>query len=223
MTPNATFIDDVQEPPTTVLESGRPPSVGLGAWVLRLLAQNAVSGSNRERYGAPLDETDIDAAARECWVALLTPIGPYRGRRREAERFREIDRVALMLSEGWLAWEHYGLRRTRKEVGESMGLTVRQLRSREALLQRAIDYFRLGWQVEPAFRGRPSGRGWKPATGRGPLGRVAARLGFSERTLYRHLYESETIDIDVVDRAVCNEGSITVRDLYPDLDDDTPT
>lgn len=207
-------MDDAEEPPTTALERGRSPSPGLGWLVLRSLAEQAALGSNCTAP-APRD------AVRECWIALLTPIGPYWGRRRQSERFREIDRVGLMLSEGWLAWEHYALRRTRQEVGEILGLTVRQLRRREAMLQRAIDYFGLDRQVKPAFQGRPPARGWKPATGRGPRARLAAQLGFSERTLYRHLHQGDVIDIDILDRAVCNWGSpALLRDLYPELYDD---
>ena len=129
----------------------------------------------------------------------------------------------MMLAEGWTAWEHYDMRRTREEAADLLGLTPRQLRTREALLQRAIDHFGLGWTVKPAFRGRPPGRGWKPATGgrRGTRRQVASLLGVSERTLYRFLHEMDEVDEGVVDRILCNAGtSTTLRDLYPDLYDD---
>ena len=196
---------------TTVLESGEAPSVSVGVRVLLALAEAAVPDGT---------ERQVRAAARGCWQSLLRPCRPYRGRRRGAERYRELDRVPMMLAEGWVAWDHYDVRRTRQETADLMGLTPRQLRTREALLQRAIDHFGLDWKVKPAFRGRPPGRGWKPATGRGPRGRVAARLGFSERSLYRFLHEVDEVDIDVVDQTLCNAGTSTMLcDLYPDLYD----
>ena len=151
---------------TTVLESGEAPSVSVGVRVLLALAEAAVPDGT---------ERQVRAAARGCWQSLLRPCRPYRGRRRRAERYRELDRVPMMLAEGWVAWDHYDVRRTRQETADLMGLTPRQLRTREALLQRAIDHFGLDWKVKPAFRGRPPGRGWKPATGRGPL--AVSRLG----------------------------------------------
>jgi hypothetical protein len=59
--------------------------------------------------------------------------------------------------------------------------------------------------------------------GRGPRGRVAARLGFSERSLYRFLHEVDEVDevdIDVMDQTLCNAWtSPMLSDLYPDLYD----
>ena len=216
MTANATSIDETQ----TSIETGDAPSVQIGLFLVQDLASTALTGDQDDDVGASdVDFNEIEGAAFDCLEALLTPIKPYRGRRREAERFRELHRVALMLAEGWIAWEHYQVSRTRTEVAGIMALTPRQLRTRELLLQRAIDYFELGWEVAPAFRGRPPGRGWKPATGGRPgtLRHVAARLGVSERMLYRFLHGMEdSIHVDVVDRVLTNAGaSTTLRDLYP--------
>jgi len=198
----------------TVLESGEAPSVSLGVRVLLGLAEAAVPDGT---------ERQVQAAARGCWQSLIRPCGPYRGWRRRRERHREQDRVPMMLAEAWIAWEHYDMRRTRKEAADLLGLTPRQLRTREALLQLAIDHLGLDWTVKPAFRGRPPGRGWKPAAGGRPgtLRQVAASLGVSERSLFRFLHEMHEVDIDVVDRVLCNARTPTMlRDLYPDLYDD---
>jgi hypothetical protein len=125
----------------------------MGLVLLQDLAWAAITGDGEEE----VEENDvafdeIEDAAFDCLEALLTPIKPYRGQRREAERFRELDRVALMIAEGWIAWEHYQVSRTRPEVASLMALTVRQLRTREALLRRAIDYSELGWEVAPGWR-----------------------------------------------------------------------
>jgi hypothetical protein len=220
VTVNATITRDES---LTSIESGEPPSVNMGITLLQDLAWQALSertDADESPDQARLDE--IEDSAIDCLDALLRPIGPLTGQRRKAERFGEMDRVALMLADGWIAWEHYDIWRTRDEAASLMGLTPRQLRTREALLQRAIDHFELDLEVKPAFRGRPPGRGWRPATGGRPgtLRRVAAQLGVSERMLYRFLHEDETVHVDVVDRVLCNAGTSTMlRDLYPDLYD----
>lgn len=220
MTVNATTTP---AEPLTLIESGEPPSVNMGITLLEDFAWQALSDrADADESPNPARLDEIEDSAIDCLEALLTPIRPLTGQRRKAERFGEMDRVALMLAEGWIAWEHYDLWRTRNEAASLMGLTPRQLRTREALLQRAIDHFGLDLEVKPAFRCRPPGRGWKPATGGRPgtLRRVAAQLGISERMLYRFLHEDEAVHLDVVDRVLCNAGTSTMlRDLYPDLYD----
>lgn len=70
-------------------------------------------------------------------------------------RVHGVDRVLLMLSEGWHAWEHYLLGRTRKEVAPLLGLTPRQVRTCDELFRRAHDHFGIAHDIRPPFRGRP--------------------------------------------------------------------
>ncbi len=187
---------------------------------LELLDELAWIALTEDGDAGEADDDEVESAAFDCLEALLAPVEPYRGRRREAERVRKLDRAASMLAEGGLAWAHYAAGRTRRETAAVLRLSMRQLRTRESLLQRAIDYFQLAWTVGPAFRGRPVLSAWKPATGGRPGTRrhVAAQLGVSERMLYRFLHEiDDTIHVDVVDRVLCNAAtSTTLRDLYPD-------
>jgi hypothetical protein len=60
-----------------------------------------------------------------------------------------------MIAQGRLAEEHYQLNRTRPETAKRMGLTPRQLRTRERLLHRALNHIGLAWEIGPPFRGRP--------------------------------------------------------------------
>ena len=194
----------------------RPASIALGLELLDELAWIALAGDGE---GGEVDDDDLDAAAFDCLEALLAPIKPYRGRRREAERFRKMDRAALMLAEGGLAWAHDDASRPRREAATALRLSARQLRTRESLLQRAIDHFGIELTVSPAFRGRPVLSGWRPAAGGRPGTRrhIAAQLGVSERMLYRFLHELDVIHVDVADRVLCNaDTSTTLRDLYPD-------
>lgn len=210
MTANATT-----DLPLASINPALPASIEMGLEVLDELAWIALAGDGE---GTEVDDDEVDVAAFDCLESLLAPIEPYRGRRREAERFRKLDRTALMLAEGGLSWAHYDAGRPRREAAAALRLSVRQLRTREVLLQRAIDYFALDWVVGPAFRGRPVLTGWKPAIGGRPgtLRFVAARLGISERMLYRMLHVSKVIHVDVVDRVLCNaDTSTTLRDLYP--------
>jgi hypothetical protein len=220
VTVNATTTPDES---LTLIESGEQPSVNMGITLLEDLAWQALSEHTDADESPDQERLDeIEDSAIDCLEALLMPIRPLRGQRRQAERFREMDRIALMLAEGWIAGEHYDLSRTRNDAASLMGLTPRQLRTREALLQRAFDHFGLDSEVTPAFRGRPPGRGWKPATGGRPgtRRRVAAQLGISERMLYRFLHADETVHVDIVDRVLCNAGTSTMlRDLYPDFYD----
>src|SRR5450755_345968 len=146
-------------------------------------ASSGLADLTEDGNAGEADDDEFESAAFDCLQALLAPIEPYRGRRREAERFRKLDRAALMLAEGGLAWAHYAAGRTRRETTAVLRLSVRQLRTHESLIQRAIDYFQLAWTVGPAFRGRPVLSGWKPATGGRPGTRrhLAAQLGVSER------------------------------------------
>jgi hypothetical protein len=102
-------------------------------------------------------EHQLREAVRGCWWALLRPAQePYpRGRRRQAERLREWDRILLWMAQAWIAEEHYRLNRTRKETASLMGLTPRQLRAREQLRRRALCCLGLAWYNGPPFRGRP--------------------------------------------------------------------
>lgn len=136
---------------------GSPPSVDLGLAVLHELAIYAEARAY-EPESVPQDlDTRLDPkiAAMECWGRLAGPIPQPNGRRRKAERERELERVALMLAEAWAAAWSYTLHRTRKETAHLLGLTPRQLRTREALLERAVAYFGLDLQVRPDFLGRP--------------------------------------------------------------------
>jgi hypothetical protein len=131
---------------TTVIERGEAPSVDLGEGLLESLIRSARPDIPRPR---------LRAAFVDCLKALARPAGPCRGQRRAAERDRELDRVLLMLAEGWIAYEHYQLNRTRPETASLMGLTPRQLRTREQLLRRALDQAGRTKDVSPPFRGRP--------------------------------------------------------------------
>jgi hypothetical protein len=212
MTANAT-----SDLPLVTIAVGRSASVALGIELLDELAWIALT---EDRDADEADDDEVESAAFDCLQTLLAPIEPYRGQRRKAEHFRKLDRAALMLAEGGLAWAHYAAGRTRRETAADLRLSVRQLRTRESFLQRAIDYFQLAWTVGPAFRGRPVLSGWRRASGGRPGTRrhLASQLGISERMLYRFLHElDDTIHVDVVDRVLCNAAtSTTLRDLYAD-------
>lgn len=49
------------------------------------------------------------------------------------------------------------------------------------------------------------------------LGSLAAALGVSDRRLYAWMHVNQRVHIDVVDRALLTEGSVMLRDLYPEL------
>ena len=133
---------------TSVLEDEESRSVTLGI--------QCVLGLARQTLGPDAPPHVMREAALTCRDALMTPVKPLRGQRRRDERRRKKDRVWLMLGEAYIATRHHAEGKTRPEAAAQMGLTPRQLRTREQLLQDAIDYFEMLSVLRPRRRSRPA-------------------------------------------------------------------
>ncbi len=121
-----------------------------GVLILLHLASNRMQCRDRALNGQRTDE---------CLATLMTPLAaPPCGARRRKERAAKQEAVLVMIAEGLAIEEQYWLGRTRREAAEVMGLTTRQMRTREQILQRVTDFFGLGWTTGPRFRGRPPHR-----------------------------------------------------------------